>query len=76
MIEITAEQQRQIAEGGWPPRAVNPRTGEEFVLIHAALFERVRQVLEAEDEIPAIEEMYPAVTEAIERDEPTSRESA
>ena len=50
-----------MRECGWPPRAVNPKTREEFVLIHAALFERVRQILEAEDEIPAIEEMYPSV---------------
>jgi hypothetical protein len=76
MIEITAEQQRRIAEDGWPPRAVNPQTGEEYVLLHAALFERIRQLLENEDDIPAIEEMYRTVTEAIDRDEPDSRESA
>ncbi len=76
MIELTGEQQRKMQEGGWPPRALNPVTGEEFVLLHAGLFERVRQVLEAEDEIAAIEEMYPAVSEAIDRDESASRESA
>ena len=71
MIELSGEQQRQIHEGGWPPRVVNPKTQEEFVLLHAALFERVRHILEAEDEIPAIEEMYPAVSEAINRQRET-----
>jgi hypothetical protein len=76
MIEFTGEQQRWMQEEGWPPRAVNPGTGEEFVLLHAGLFERVRQVLEVEDEVAAIEEMYPAVSEAIDCDDSTSRESA
>ena len=76
MIELTDEQESQIKGGGWPPRAVNRTTREEFVLIHAALFERVRHILEAEDEITAIEEMYPTITEALDRDESVSRESA
>jgi hypothetical protein len=76
LIQLTPEQQRQMKEERWPGRAINPSTGEEFVLIHAALFERVRQVLEADDEIPAIEEMYPAVAEVVDRDESVSRESA
>lgn len=59
MIELTEQQQRAIREGGWPPQVTNPRTGETFVLIHREMFERVRAILEEEDEIPAVKEMYP-----------------
>jgi hypothetical protein len=76
MIELTGEQQHQMMNEGWPPRVVNPNTREEFVLIHAALFDRVRQTLEAEDEIPAIEEAYPAVAEVMDHEESAARESA
>jgi len=76
MIKLTTEQQRQINEQGWPPRVMNMDTGEEFVLLHAAMFERVRHILEIEDEIEGVEQMYPLLTEVLDRDESTSRESA
>jgi hypothetical protein len=69
MIKISSEQLRQMNDGGWPPRVVNIDTGEEFVLLHAAMFERVRAILEIEDEIPSIEEMYPALSEVVSHDE-------
>jgi hypothetical protein len=75
MIKLTGEQQRQMNEEGWPPRFVNLATGEEFVLLHAAMFERVRPVLETEDEIAAVEEMYPVLTEVVD-ESPAGRESA
>lgn len=65
MIELTADQLRQLEQGGWPPRATNPATGETFVLIHAEMFERVRTILEKEDEIAEIEETYPLVSEIL-----------
>jgi len=34
MMELTEQQQRQVAASGWPPRAVNPQTQEVFVLLH------------------------------------------
>jgi hypothetical protein len=58
------------------PRVADPQTGEPFVLIHAEMFERVRALLEKEDEIAAVEEMYPLVNEALDADESASRESA
>jgi hypothetical protein len=76
MIELTEEQRRQMRSGGWPPRVVDPETREEFVLLHAALFDRARPLLEREDDIPAVEDMYAAVSEAIDRDESAPRESA
>jgi hypothetical protein len=70
MIELTEQQQREIQKAGWPPQVANPRTGETFVLIHQEMFERVRALLEQEDEIAAVEEMYPLATEALGADDP------
>ncbi len=67
MIELTAEQQAQHQTSGWPPHVVNPATGERFVLIHVAMFERARRMLEAEDGIAEIEETYGLVSEVLER---------
>jgi hypothetical protein len=64
MIQLTEQQQREIREAGWPPRVIDPQTGETFVLIHQEMFERVRAILEREDEIAAVEEMYPLSSEA------------
>jgi len=69
MIQLTKEQQRQIAESGWPPRATNPATQEIFVLMHEEMFDRVRVLLEAEDEIAAIEQMNVLVAEVVQREE-------
>ena len=66
MIELTEQQQRELREAGWPPRILNPGTQETFVLLPAAMFERVRALLEEEDEIAAVEEMYPLVSEALD----------
>ncbi len=63
-IELTEAQQRQLDRAGWPPQVHDPRTGEPFVLIHQELFERVRVILAQDDEIGAIEEMVPLVSEA------------
>ena len=42
MIELTEGQQRELREGGWPPRVLNPATRETLVLLPAEMFERVR----------------------------------
>jgi hypothetical protein len=76
VIELTEQQQRELHESGWPPRVRNPATAETFVLLHAEMFERVRALLEAEDEIAAVEEMTPLAAEVLDADEPSSRESA
>jgi hypothetical protein len=68
MIELTDQQRREIRESGWPPEVKDPRTGETFVLIHKEMFERVRAMLEAEDEIADIEEMYPLAAGASPED--------
>jgi mRNA-degrading endonuclease toxin of MazEF toxin-antitoxin module len=74
MIELTEQQQREFMKEGWPPRALNPATGEIFVMVHQEMFERVRAILEEEDELAAAEEMLPLASEV--SDEAPSRESA
>jgi hypothetical protein len=75
MIELTEQQQRDVAQAGWPPEVTDPRTGERFVLIPKDMFERVRAILEDEDEIADVEEMYPLAAEVLDADETASRES-
>ena len=70
MIELTDEQQRDLARGGWPPRVRNPRTNETFVLLSAEMYERVCALLDREDEIAEVEEMYPLVNEALDLETP------
>ena len=69
MIEITAQQELELRAGGWPARAVNPRTREQFVLLPVEMYERVRAILEDEDEISAVREMYPLVQQVVDADE-------
>jgi hypothetical protein len=76
MIELTAEQRREMAKSGWPPEVTDRQTGETFVLIHRELFERVRAILEQEDGIADVEEMYPLATEVLDSEDTASRESA
>jgi hypothetical protein len=78
-IELTAEQQRALTEGGpFPPQVVDPRTNETYVLLPTEFYERVRAMLEEEDEIAAVRETYPVVSSILDADEAggSSRESA
>lgn len=54
----------------------NPRTGQTFVLMHKEMVERVRAILEQEDEIADAEEMYPLAAEVLDAEDSPSRESA
>ena len=66
-IELTADQGRALSEEpGFPPRVIDPRTKEEYVLLPAEMFERVRAALEDEDEIPAVRETYPLVSKVLD----------
>jgi hypothetical protein len=70
MIELTEHQQQALAQRHeFPPRVVNPRTQEIYVLVHAEMYERVRALLAEEDEIASVEEMYPSVAEALDAEE-------
>lgn len=76
MIELTERQQRELRDEGWPPRALNPATQETFVLLPIDMFERVRAILETEDDIAAVEEMSVLAGEVLDASDPSSRESA
>jgi hypothetical protein len=58
------------------PRVLNPATRETLILLPAEMFERVRAILEAEDEIAAVEEMSPLAGEVLDAGETCSREIA
>ena len=79
-IELTAKQQRQALEEGqeFPPQVINPRTKETYVLLHTELYERVRGLLEEEDEIASVRETYPLVSKILDAEEEdnSSKESA
>ena len=76
MIELTEQQQRELRDGGWPPRVLNPATQETLVLLPAEMFERVRAILETEDEIAVVEDMSVLTGEVLDADESSPRESA
>jgi hypothetical protein len=77
MIELTEEQQRILeTRPEWPARVVNPRTQETYVLLPGEIYERVRALLEEEDEIASVREMYPLASRVLEQEEDISKESA
>ncbi len=76
MIELTEQQIQELKQCGWPPEAKITETGETFVLIHREMFERVRAILEKEDEIEDVEEMNRLGSEVWEQDDVSSSESA
>jgi hypothetical protein len=78
MIQLTEHQQQELCREDWPPRVLDPRTRETFVLLPTELYERARALLEAEEEIAAVREMYPLVSRILEEGEATddSKESA
>jgi hypothetical protein len=55
MIERTQEQ-RQAVKSNEPPRLVDPDTNETYVLVRAAVYERLRALL-AEDTVSTTAEM-------------------
>ncbi len=46
MIQLTDEQVKALAEGESPPRAINPRTQDTFVLVRPAVYELARGIIE------------------------------
>ena len=50
MTELTQEQQQALDGPAQPTVAVDPRTGQEYVLVPRDVYERVRRVLKAYDD--------------------------
>ena len=75
---ILEELRGEARESGrkMPPRVVNPRTNQTYVLLPAELYERVRAVLEDEDDIAAVRETYPAVGSVLDGGNSTLRKYA
>lgn len=55
-IELTDEQVKALDNGEKPPRVVNPRTKETYVLVQAQLYEKMRKTLEVEEVDPSLYE--------------------
>jgi hypothetical protein len=70
MIELTPEQRHALDERHeFPPRVRDPHTQEIFVLLHAEMYERVRAILEEDDEINSVREMYRLTGEVLDEGE-------
>jgi len=70
MIDLTPEQRQALDERHeFPPRVRDPHSQEIFVLLHAEMYERVRALLEEEDEMGAVREMYPLVGKVLDNGE-------
>jgi len=51
MIELTEEQQRELANGQLP-KVHDPRTDETYVLVRADVYERMRAIIDARPNVP------------------------
>lgn len=77
MIELTDQQCDNLQQTHeYPARVLNPRTGESLLLVSEELFERVRAILEEEDDIASVREMHPLVSQVLDQEEKSARESA
>ena len=64
-IELT-EQQRHVLESESPPRVIDPKTKEVYVLVPAAIYERLKAVLAVEHFDP--DELYPLLADVAPED--------
>ena len=58
MIELTEEQRQELA-GAEPARVLDPVTKDEYVLVPAAIYDRLKGILDADDP----EDMYPLLAD-------------
>jgi hypothetical protein len=66
-IELTLEQRREIQHGSArPPRLKDPVTGQDYVLLHADVYERVRYLVEDDFEP---RDAYPFVDRVMAEDD-------
>ncbi|HUY87315.1 MAG TPA: hypothetical protein VMV10_01140 [Pirellulales bacterium] len=65
MIELSPELQQALdAQAETPPRIVDPRTNKAYVLLAAEQYERIKALLEQEDDLA---QTYPAQMESAMR---------
>ena len=69
MIELTLEQRKAVAtDAETPLRVIDPTTRTKYVLVREELYDRVRQVFEADEDGQFVREMTPHVMEVFGRD--------
>jgi hypothetical protein len=67
MLELTAEQRQAIAaNGAQPARAIDPATQEEYVLLRAEIYDRIKHLVS--DDRGWLEGAYLASMEVFARD--------
>lgn len=58
MIELTEEQREAVAATGEnPPRVVDPNTQTKYVLVREEVYDRVKRILEADEDTEYVREM-------------------
>jgi len=69
MIELTLEQRKAVATGDETPlRVLDPSTRTKYVLVREELYDRVRQVFEADEDSEFVRQMTAHVMEVFGRD--------
>ncbi|HJT77660.1 MAG TPA: hypothetical protein VJ739_10710 [Gemmataceae bacterium] len=66
MIPLTEEQRRAL-QGESPPRLVDPSTNETYVLLRAAVYDRLKGLLE--EDLLSMEEVARLVEETMREDD-------
>ena len=67
MIELTVEQQQALSAERQPPRVLDPRTKETYVLVRGDVYDRMRGSLSDDQEIDP-RDAYPLVDEVFAED--------
>ncbi len=69
MSILLTEEQRQVIEihSESPPRLIDPKTNEAYVLLRADVYERAKALFE-EDENQLVRDMYPHMWEVFGKD--------
>jgi len=69
MIELTADQERALAQQGeTPPRAIGPDTRTTYVLVKEEVYNRVKSLFAEDEDNQSLRDMYPHVMEVFGRD--------
>ena len=68
MIELTLVERKAVATNAERPRVIDPSTHTKYVLVREELYDRVRQVFDADDESQFVHEMTPHVMEVLGRE--------
>jgi hypothetical protein len=69
MVELTAEQRQMLRQAnGGHARLVDPETRQEYVVIRAETYERLRSLLAEEGDNQFVHDSYPYIMEVFGRE--------